>query len=71
MINESAIVGWNEIAAMFNRSERKMRSLKLELYSCGTIFYMYVGRPPKKRVCAFPSRLRNWSAIMASQGYVI
>lgn len=71
MIDESAIVGWKEIAAMFNCSERKMRGLRDEMARCGAIFYMYLGRPPRKRVCAFPSRLKNWSAIMASKGNIL
>jgi len=57
---ECALIGWRAIAALFNVSERKMRGMKQELYDSGVIFYMRVGRPPRKRVCAFPSILKKW-----------
>ena len=70
-MSETAIIGWKEIAKMFNCSERKMRSLKDELEYSGAIFYMYLGRPPRKRVCAFPSHLRVWAGLKASKGETI
>ncbi|MBW2607168.1 MAG: hypothetical protein JRD05_05975 [Deltaproteobacteria bacterium] len=70
-MNEQAIIGWKAIAEMFNCSERKMISLKEELYACGAIFYMNLGRPPRKRVCAFPSILKAWQIKKSSQGEMI
>jgi len=70
-VEETAIFGWKAIAALFNVSERKMRYKKQELYDCGTIFYMKVGRPPRKRVCAFPSRLKTWAALKSTKYHEI
>lgn len=69
MGNDELLIGWKEIAAFFKCSERKARSLKPLLHQSGTIFYMHLGKPPRKRVCAFPLRLRNWATIMGSRDY--
>jgi hypothetical protein len=66
-MEETAIFGWKAIAALFNVSERKMRYLKQELQESGVIFYMRVGRPPKRRICAFPSRLKVWAALKSTK----
>jgi len=42
-----------------------MISLKSELEQCGAIFYMNRGRPAGRRVCAVPSRLKNWAGLNA------
>lgn len=68
---EHAIIGWKAIAKIFNCSERKMISLKAELCACGAIFYMNLGRPPRKRVCAFPSILKVWQIKKSSKGQMI
>ncbi len=70
-MNEQAIIGWKAIAEMFNCSERKMISLKEELCACGAIFYTNLGRPPRKRVCAFPSILKAWQIKKSSKGEMI
>jgi hypothetical protein len=70
-MDETALVGWREISKVFPCSERKVRSLKDELTSCGAIFYIRLGRPPRRRVAAFPSRIKKWIAIKASKGQVI
>jgi hypothetical protein len=69
--SEQALIGWKKIAHMFNCSERKMQSLREELVNSGAIFYMKLGRPPRKRVCAFPSVLRNWSILKSSKREMI
>jgi len=68
---ECALIGWKAIASLFNVSERKMRYKKQELCESGVIFYMRVGRPPKRRVCAFPSRLKAWSGLKSKYHEVI
>ena len=70
-MNDIALIGWKAIAEIFGCSERKMRSLRGELQELGVIFYMRQGRPPRKRVCAFPSLLKRWSGLKASRGEII
>lgn len=71
MTEERALVGWKAIADMFSLSERAMISKRKELLEYGVIFYMHHGRPPKKRVCAFPSLLQRWVIMKALDGRVI
>ena len=68
--NENLIMGWDNIAAMFGVSVRKMISYREELQNGGFIFYRYEGKPPQKRVCAFPSSLKKWIAIKSAKGEV-
>jgi hypothetical protein len=56
------ILGWSR-AKFFNKKE--------ELHNCGAIFYINQGRPPRKRIYAFPSRLRNWISLKSSKGEII
>ena len=66
-MSEHAILGWKNIAEFFQVSERKMRGrLKRELLEAGVIFYIRVGRPPRKRVAAFPSLLQRWTIIKST-----
>jgi len=58
--HERALVGWKAIAQMFGVTERTMQARRQELIEVGVIFYMNHGRPPRKRVCAFPSLLMRW-----------
>lgn len=58
--DEQALIGWQEIARLFGCCEKTMRNKKDELYGAGAIFYMRYGRPPRMRVCAFPSLLKVW-----------
>ena len=58
--NECALVGWKAIAEMFGVTERTMQARREELLEAGVIFYFNLGRPPRKRVCAFPSLLMRW-----------
>lgn len=71
MAEEIAIIGWKPIAEMFNCSERKMRNYKQELLDSGVIFFMNLGRPPRRRVLAFPSRLKKWAGRKGFQREVI
>jgi len=56
------ILGWSR-AKFFNRKD--------ELQQCGAVFCRYEGRPPKKRICAFPSEIRTWIRNKASKGEII
>ena len=69
--DETTIQSWAAIANFFNCSERKIRSYKDELLAAGVIFYMYLGSPPRKTVCAFPSKLRNWAGLKGQRGEII
>lgn len=69
--NEQAIIGWKAIARMFNISLRSMIKRKGEMLNCGAIFYMNLGKPPQKRVCAFPSILKAWQIKKSSKGEMI
>ena len=71
MNDEIVILGWKAIARLFCVSERKMRYKKQELHEAGAIFYMRMGRPPRKRVCAFPSRLKTWAAIKSAKHHEV
>jgi len=67
---EVAIEGWKAIAKIFGVSVDYMISRKDELISCGAIFYLTKGRPPKRHrvVCAFPSALRIWAQLKSIKG---
>jgi len=71
MVEERALIGWKAIANMFGVTERTMISRRKELLEYGVIFYMHHGRPPRKRVCAFPSLLQRWVILKALDGRVI
>ena len=70
-IEETALQTWAAIARFFNCSERKMRGYRDELKASGVIFYMYLGIPPHKTVCGFPSKLRNWAGRKGAVGEII
>lgn len=61
--DEVAIQGWEEIARLFGCSEKKVRLLREELLNSGVIFFMNLGSPPRRRVLAFPSRLKKWAGL--------
>ncbi len=62
-MGESAIVGWKAIADLFGVSERKAQRWRKELVKSGFVFYMWVGNPPHRCACGFPSRLMDWAAV--------
>jgi hypothetical protein len=63
---EVAIIGWKNIAKFFGVSERSMLRHKQELKEAGYIFYINLGRPPRRKVAAFPSQLMSWMALRGS-----
>lgn len=68
---EPALIGWKAISGMFGRSERSMRDKRDELLASGAIFYQYLGRPPRKRICAFPSVLKAWTIRKSAKGEIV
>lgn len=71
MPEEHAIVGWKDIAKMFNIHPQTMMRKRDELIEAGAIYYMMKGRPPYKTVCAFPSVLKAWIALKARKGELL
>jgi len=69
--NEQAIIGWKAIARMFNISLRSMIKRRDEMLNSGAIFYMNLGKPPHKRVSAFPSVLKAWQIRKSAKGEMI
>jgi len=65
---EKAIQGWGNIAAIFGVHPRTMMRRKEELKQAGVIFYMTLGQPKRRVVCAFPSLLRTWISRKAAKG---
>lgn len=57
-----ALSGWKAIAQFFSVSESKVMKRKDEWYKLGVIFYTLEGRPPQKRVRAFPWKLMAWQS---------
>jgi len=57
LVPEQALIGWKAIGHMFGVTDRTMKARREELLNDEVIFYMNHGRPPRKRVCAFPSFL--------------
>ena len=70
-VPEQALIGWKVIAKMFGVTDRTMKARRRELMDAGIVFYQNHGRPPKKRVCAFPSLLLRWTVIKGSGGKTI
>ena len=67
MDNET-LVGLDHILKMLNWSKTKFYTRRQELRDAGVIFYQWEGSPPKWRVRAFPSRIKNWTGLKASRG---
>jgi hypothetical protein len=65
---ETAVRGWDKIAASIGWSIRTAQRRKEELQNAGVIFYHKSGRPPARKVFHFPSRLRSWVALKSSRG---
>ena len=67
---ESAVY-LKDILAILGWSRRKFFRRREELIRCGAIFYRRQGRPPQKRICAFPSTLRIWAGLKGTKGEMI
>jgi len=65
---EQAIPGWEAIAFSLNMNIRTAIRRKDELIQAGVIFYMIKGRPPRRQVYHFPSRLKTWTGLKSMAG---
>jgi len=65
---EKAARGWSSICATLGCSRWTAMRRKAELQAAGVIFYMKQGKPPKRNVYHFPSRLRAWIGLKSSKG---
>lgn len=68
---ERALTGWKEIADFLSWSEYKVLTHRDELENAGVVFYCYMGRPPTKRVQAFPSAIMAWTLMKAKKKEVL
>lgn len=66
-----SLVGWKAIAEFFGCSVNQIRRHRDELHQCGVIFYIKHGRPPARRVHAFPIKLMAWQGILNKKGRII
>jgi hypothetical protein len=64
---ESAVPYWDAIARTLGYNKRTVYRLKPELQAAGVIFYRKVGRPPRRIVFHFPSRLKTWAGIKGAR----
>ena len=60
-----------QIKTMLGWGERKFYRRRKELMDAGVVFHRYEGSPPKRRVCAFPSRIHKWIRIKTDKGEMI
>ncbi len=65
---ETAVQGWRAIAKTVGWSLRSAYRRRDELREAGVVFYRKTGRPPKKAVFHFPSRLKDWIARKSAAG---
>ena len=62
------ILGWSR--SKFNSFNRETgKKWRVELLDDNAIFYQYEGRPPHRRIKAFPSTLREWVHWKISKGH--
>jgi hypothetical protein len=71
VIGEESAVYLEDILTILGWSRAKFFNKREELKDAGAIFYRYEGRPPRLRLCAFPSEIRTWIRLKASKGEII
>jgi hypothetical protein len=71
MVEETACEGWDVFCTMTGMSPSKAQRKKAELSDSGAIFFMYRGRPPRKRMMFFPSVVKRWLGLKAKMGEVV
>ena len=59
------------ILKAFGWSRRKFFYRLKALLSDGVVFYRYEGKPPCRRLCAFPSEIRKWIKLKSSKGEIL
>jgi len=65
--NERAVVGMKSIAATLGCSLRTCYYKREEWLDAGVIFYMKRGRPPRKLIHHFPSKLKAYTSLKGSK----
>lgn len=65
---EKAVPGWRAVCLTLDCSRWTAMRRRNELKKAGVIFYMTKGRPPRRQVYHFPSRLRAWIGLKSSKG---
>lgn len=69
--NEEIQKGWKRLAEFLGISERKCRTMKPELASCGAVFFMRRGKNKRRTLCFFPSEIKKWCRLKGAKGEVI
>lgn len=70
-MEESACFGWKAFSEMTGMSIRKAPYIKDKLLDCGAIYYMRVGRPPRRRMFFFPSIIKRYLGLMGKHGEIV
>jgi hypothetical protein len=70
MNDEEMRRGWKALADYLKISESKARRMKGELTACGAVFFMRVGKPPRRRLSFWPSEIRKWARLKGSKGEI-
>ena len=63
------MLGWSR-SKFYSKNKHGVKRYE-ELASWGAIFYRYEGAPPQKRICAYPSLLKEWVFWKAKRGEII
>lgn len=71
MAEESACFGWKAFSEMTGMSIRKAQYMKDKLLDCGAIYYMRVGRPPRKRLVFFSSIVKRYMGLMGREQKIV
>lgn len=58
----------DDILLILGWSRKKFFLYRKELVDAGVIFYSRRGRPYRRMIFGFPSRLRSWISLKASKG---
>ena len=69
--DERAVVGMKRIAETLGCCLRTCYYRREEWLNAGVIFYMRKGRPPRKLIHHFPSRLKAYTGLKASKGEMV
>ena len=71
MVKERACFGWKAFSELTGMSIRKAQYMKEKLLNAGAIYYMRVGRPPRKRVAFFPSIVIRYMGLMGNHREIV
>jgi DNA-binding Lrp family transcriptional regulator len=68
---EIAVPYMKSIAMTLRCSVRTCHNKRKELVDAGVIFYMNIGRPPRRTIFHFPSRLKAYTGLKAAKGEIV